>query len=201
MTILLDSAPGALDTFRIALGDDVTVVAHSAAVAREINANGHHLVVIGPEIPAASAYELAEQLRVESPGAGVVLLRHRLEVAVLAQALRSGVRDVVQVDDQGALVEAVRRSESLSSQLGAVAGEQGPAGHVVTVFSAKGGVGKTTIAVNTAAYLQRLGAKTLLVDLDLMFGDVGICLQLPPTTSIMDLVAMTGHLDAQGLRS
>lgn len=201
MTVLWNPARGALDTYGMALGDDVTVVAHAAAVPREISTNGHHLVVIGPEVPAESAYELAEQLRVDSPGAGVVLLRHRLEVAVLAQALRSGVRDVVQADDQGALAEAVRRSESLSAQLGAAASEQGFAGHVVTVFSAKGGVGKTTIAVNAAAYLATSGAKTLLVDLDLMFGDVGICLQLPPTTSIMDLVAMSGHLDAQGLRS
>ncbi|MFC6703971.1 AAA family ATPase [Flexivirga alba] len=201
MTVLWNPARGALDTYGMALGDDVTVVAHGAAVPREISANGHHLVVIGPEVPAESAYELAEQLRVESPGAGVLMLRHRLEVAVLAQALRSGVRDVVQADDQGALVEAVRRSESLSAQLGTAPGEQGTAGHVVTVFSAKGGVGKTTIAVNTAAYLATSGAKTLLIDLDLMFGDVGICLQLPPTTSIMDLVAMTGHLDSQGLAS
>lgn len=201
MTVLWNPARGALDTYGMALGDDVTVVAHAAAVPRELSANGHHLVVIGPEVPADSAYELAEQLRVESPGAGVVLLRHRLEVAVLAQALRSGVRDVVQADDQGALVEAVRRSDLLSAQLGAAVGDQGVAGHVVTVFSAKGGVGKTTLSVNTAAYLAVTGAKVLLVDLDLMFGDVGICLQLPPTTSIMDLVAMTGHLDAQGLAS
>lgn len=201
MTILLDPAPGALDTFRIALGNDLAVVAQGAAVTREIDAGGHRLVVIGPDVPAESAYQLAEQLRVDRPAAGVVLLRHRLEVSVLAQALRSGVREVVQSDDQGALVEAVRRNESLSAQLGAAGTEPGTSGHVVTVFSAKGGVGKTTVAVNLAAYLAATGARTLLVDLDLMFGDVGISLQLPPSTSIMDLVAMTGHLDAQGLTS
>ncbi|WP_446666291.1 AAA family ATPase [Flexivirga sp. B27] len=201
MTVLWEPMQGAIDTFGMALGDDVTVVAHASSIDREVGTGGHRLVVIGPEVPARNAYELAEQLRVDRPAVGVVLLRHRLEVAVLTQALRSGVREVVQADDHAALVEAVQRNEALSARLGSPNGEAGTAGHVVTVFSAKGGVGKTTVAVNTAAHLAAGGAKTLLVDLDLMFGDVGICLQLPPTTSIMDLVAMTGHLDAQGLAS
>lgn len=184
----------------MALGDDVAVVTQGTGVAREVEADAHRLVVIAPEVAAESAYELAEYLRVDRPAVGVVLLRHRLEVSVLAQALRSGVREVVQADDHAALVEAVRRNEALSAQLNA-GGEQTSSGHVVTVFSAKGGVGKTTVAVNLAAYLAATGARALLVDLDLMFGDVGISLQLPPKTSIMDLVAMAGHLDAQGLAS
>lgn len=200
MTVLWDPTRTALDTFRMALGDDVAVVTQGTGVAREVEADAHRLVVIAPEVAAESAYELAEYLRVDRPAVGVVLLRHRLEVSVLAQALRSGVREVVQADDHAALVEAVRRNEALSAQLNA-GGEQTSSGHVVTVFSAKGGVGKTTVAVNLAAYLAATGARALLVDLDLMFGDVGISLQLPPKTSIMDLVAMAGHLDAQGLAS
>ncbi|GGB43456.1 hypothetical protein GCM10011492_38060 [Flexivirga endophytica] len=201
MTVLWEPVRGAIDTFGIALGDDVTVVAHAASIDREVGSGDHHLVVIGPEVPAESAYELAEQLRIDRPAVGVVLLRHRLEVSVLTQALRSGIREVVQADDHAALVDAVRRSEALSARLGVAAGEPGSGGHVVTVFSAKGGVGKTTVAVNLAAHFATTGARTLLVDLDLMFGDVGISLQLPPTTSIMDLVSMTGHLDGQGLAS
>ncbi|HWC22245.1 MAG TPA: AAA family ATPase [Flexivirga sp.] len=201
MTVLWDPAQSALDTFRIALGDDLDLVAHGAAVTREVDNGGHHLVVIGPDVPAESAYQLAEQLRIDRPAVGVLLLRHRLEVAVLTQALRSGVREVVQADDHAALVDAARRSEALSAQMGATSGGSDTTGHVVTVFSAKGGVGKTTVSVNLAAYLASNGARTLLIDLDLMFGDVGICLQLPPTTSIMDLVSMTGHLDAQGMAS
>jgi len=45
------------------------------------------------------------------------------------------------------------------------------------------------------------GARALLIDLDLAFGDVAISLQLRPVASVADLVAMTGHIDAQGLAS
>lgn len=74
-------------------------------------------------------------------------------------------------------------------------------GKVVTVFSAKGGVGKTTFSTNLSTYLASTGAKVLVVDLDLAFGDVGISLQMLPQNSIVDLVGMAGHLDAQGLES
>jgi pilus assembly protein CpaE len=41
----------------------------------------------------------------------------------------------------------------------------------------------------------------VLLDLDLMFGDVAISLQLMPSSSVRDVVAMTGHIDIQGIRS
>jgi pilus assembly protein CpaE len=74
-------------------------------------------------------------------------------------------------------------------------------GKVVTVFSAKGGVGKTTFSTNLGAYLASTGAKVLVVDLDLAFGDVAISLQLLPQNSMIDLVQMAGHLDEKGLES
>jgi pilus assembly protein CpaE len=160
------------------------------------------LVVIGPDIPLDAACELAERERVERPELGVILLRHRLEVTALAQALRCGVREVVQADDQPALADAVRRSTALTIQLSGQHTAGGSReGKIVTVFSAKGGVGKTTLSTNVAAYLASTGAQTLLVDLDLMFGDVAISLQLPSQRSMSDVVAMSGHLDAEGLHS
>ena len=203
MTILWDADPSALGSYRFALGNGVDVMAHGPRVAKAVEEGAHHhLVVIGPDVDVQSACELAEHLRVARPEVGVLLLRHRLDVTVLAQALRSGVREVVQADDQTALSDAVRRSELLTAQLGGEGGSHGHGeGKVITVFSAKGGVGKTTVATNLAAYLASTGASTLLIDLDLMFGDVAISLQLMPTGSVMDVVAMSGHLDQQGLES
>lgn len=203
MTILWDLDPNAIDTYRFALGGDVLLLTSGPRVSRALEEDrSHALVVIGPDLDLELACELAERERIDRPELGVILLRHRLDVTALAQALRSGVREVVQADDQTALAEAVRRSISLTQQLtghSAVVG--GREGKVITVFSAKGGVGKTTMSTNVATYLASTGAKTLLVDLDLMFGDVAISLQLQPPGSIRDIVAMSGHLDEAGIQS
>lgn len=205
MTILWDLDAHAQETYRFALGGTVDVLTHAPRILSAVEDNPlHHLVVIGPGIAADAASELAERLRVARPEVGVLLLRHRLDVNVMAQALRSGIREVVQVDDQTALSDAVRRSEQLTAQLvgdGMGRGEREGRGRVITVFSAKGGVGKTTISTNVAAHLAASGMPTLLVDLDLMFGDVAITLQLIPSGTVSDLVAMRGHLDKSGLDS
>ena len=75
------------------------------------------LVVVGPDIDTQAACDLAAQVRLERPGVGVVLLRRRPEIAVLAQALRSGIREVVPAEDLTALADACRRSLELSMAL------------------------------------------------------------------------------------
>lgn len=202
MTVLWEADTAAAKKYRLVLGEDVELVSHANQVVRSLEEDAaQQLVVIGADIPATAACELAETLRVQRSPAGVVLLRHRLEVALLAQALRSGVREVVQADDQAAIADAVRRSRSLTAQLVGESGQSAGRGRIVTVFSAKGGVGKTTLSTNVAAYLATTGARTLLVDLDLMFGDVAISLQLMPNGSVGDIVPMSGHLDRQGVES
>ncbi len=99
----------------------------------------------------------------------------------------------MQADDSPALADAVRRSLALTAQLhGHQAGSGTRDAKVVTVFSAKGGVGKTTLSTNVAAYLASTGRAPSSSTLDLMFGDVAISLQLMPTSSIRELVAMSG---------
>jgi pilus assembly protein CpaE len=111
------------------------------------------------------------------------------------------VREVITADDLTALAEAVRRSRELTQRMGGTQEHAQRDGRVVTVFSAKGGVGKTTFSTNVGAYLASTGARVLVVDLDLAFGDVGISLQMLPQNSIIDLVQMAGHLDEKGLES
>ncbi|MEI2730524.1 MAG: AAA family ATPase [Dermatophilaceae bacterium] len=203
MTILWDHAPDATERYRFALGGRVTQLTAGPRIDRALDEDrNQRLVVVGPDVDLASACELAERVRVEHPAVGVILLRHRLDVPSLSDALRSGIREVVPAEDYTALAEAVTRSRELTAQIDGHSGQAAtPEGHIVTVFSAKGGVGKTTLATNGAAYLASTGARTLLVDLDLMFGDVAISLQLSPTHSMSDLVAMSGHLDPQGIAS
>ena len=74
-------------------------------------------------------------------------------------------------------------------------------GRLITVFSAKGGCGKTTLATNLAAALADRGRREVcLVDLDLAFGDVAIALQLFPAHTIADAVPLADSLDASARR-
>ncbi|MBV8599581.1 MAG: AAA family ATPase, partial [Actinobacteria bacterium] len=76
----------------------------------------------------------------------------------------------------------------------------GSTGRVVTIFSPKGGTGKTAVATNLAAALaKRENARTLLLDLDLQFGDAAIVYGIEPDRTIYDLVVAPGELDAEKL--
>jgi pilus assembly protein CpaE len=70
-------------------------------------------------------------------------------------------------------------------------------GRVVTVFSPKGGTGKSVTACNLAVALAGEGHRTLLVDLDLQFGDTAIMLGLEPERTLHDLLSAPGLLDAE----
>jgi pilus assembly protein CpaE len=202
VTLLWDNDPAATERFNFAVGGDIVRVDNSAALLHALQEASHErLVVIGPDVDMQSACDLSEACRIEYPETGVILLRRRLDVTVLAQALRSGVREVTAADDLTGLADAARRSRELTQRVAGHAAEGSRDGRVVTVFSAKGGVGKTTFSTNIGAYLASTGAKVLIVDLDLAFGDVAISLQLLPQNSIADLISMGGHLDEQGLQS
>lgn len=199
MTVLWDLEPGAAERYQFALGD-VEVLGSAPLVHRVLDEDSQSdLVVIGPLVDLDEASRLVESVRADRPEIGFILIRHRLDVTTMGQALRSGFREVVASDDAPALSDAVRRSRDLTAKLSGHHGSTNSQGRIVTVFSAKGGVGKTTLSTNLAAHLAVSGLRTLLVDLDLSFGDVGISMQLMPTSSVHDAVAMSGHIDAEGL--
>lgn len=71
---------------------------------------------------------------------------------------------------------------------------------VLTVFSAKGGCGKTTLATNLSVALADHGRRQVcLVDLDLAFGDVAIALLVLPEHTIADAIPLAGSLDVTSL--
>ena len=67
---------------------------------------------------------------------------------------------------------------------------------LIAVLGPKGGTGKTLVSTNLAVSLAGRGRKVALVDLDLQFGDVGLCLGLSPERTVYDLVKAGGSIDA-----
>jgi pilus assembly protein CpaE len=164
------------------------------------------LVILGPTVTLADAVEFAAQHRLTRPSLGVVLLREQVDVPVLVEAIRSGIREAINSADVPAIRAACARSLQVSHEL--ALSTLGPAaatvreGQLATVFAGKGGCGKSTVATNVAVALAGRGdARVLLVDLDLAFGDVAIMLQLVPRRTIADAVPMATRLDETGIRS
>jgi len=209
MTAIVEFDPIGAESIKGALGPDASVLPGLDALRSHLEVNPFEdCVVLGPSVDQQDVFALAEQMRVQRPSLGVVMIRRRIDTAVLSDALRAGVREVVQERDLAGLATAVRRQRDIAARLreqvesGDGAADPGHRGRIVTVFSAKGGCGKTTLATNLAAAIADSGKGTVaLVDLDLAFGDVAIALQLFPSHTIADAVPIGEDLDGPALMS
>jgi Flp pilus assembly CpaE family ATPase len=175
-----------------------------AAAAKLLDSDPNEtLVIIGPRAVTSDALAFAAALRLARPAVGVILARREVDVTLLMRAIQSGVRDVVPVGDDAAMAAACRRSYEVTRRmLAPSAEEESVPGQIVTVFAAKGGCGKTTLAVNIGVALAMQGVRRVcVVDLDLAFGDVAISVQLDPLRTILDALPMAGHLDESGAAS
>ncbi len=157
--------------------------------------SAEYVVVLGPTLDLDDALKITEDLRTSRPTVSVVLVVASLDTQVLTRAMKAGARDVAQADDLDAISGSVGQAHQLFVALRGPAGAKS-VGRIVTVFSPKGGVGKTTMAVNLSLALCQGGArKVCLVDLDLAFGDVAITMQLFPTHSIEQAIGSEDSLD------
>src|SRR4051794_33395631 len=152
--------------------------------------DGEYAVVLGPNTSLADAVAVAERLRFDHPATGIVLLRHELTADVFQTAMRSGIPAVIAANDVEGMSSSVDRCRQTWEAIRGPATPSGDRnGTIITVFSPKGGVGKTTVAVNLAVALSGSGAaRVCIVDLDLAFGDVAITLQLIPEHTIAEAV-------------
>jgi Flp pilus assembly CpaE family ATPase len=186
------------------IGGEVRRADNLPAAAKLLDSDPHEiLVIIGPRAVSGDALAFAASLRLARPAVGVILARREVDVTLLMRAMQAGVRDVVQVGDDAAMAAACRRSYEVTRRmLAPPAGEDAAQGQIVTVFGAKGGCGKTALAVNLGVALAMQGVKRVcVVDLDLAFGDVAISVQLDPLRTILDALPMAGHLDESGAAS
>lgn len=203
MIVVVEPDALSQEALRGAAGSGSIVVRDLDAAIRRLHEDPDvDVVLIGPHVDLEAALDLAESMRLTRPMLGVVLVRPRIDTTTLADALRAGVREVVKERDPEGMTAAVRRAIELANAVRESAGlaptHDGDAelGRLITVFSAKGGAGKTTLSTNLAAALADNGRRNVcLVDLDLAFGDVAIALQLFPAHTLSDAVPLMDQLD------
>jgi pilus assembly protein CpaE len=154
-------------------------------------------VVLSPAVKDADALGMGEFVKRRFPQTALILVREKAEPALLHQAMRSGLRDVVDLSRgteelRQALDEALSWARSLR---GASAEWSRPEPRmrapIVAVFSSKGGTGKSFLASNLAAAMA--GGRrndTALLDLDTEMGDVFSYFGEEPRQAFSDLLAL-----------
>ena len=172
------------------------------------------VVLLDINMPGMDGIATAEQLAVRAPTSAIIMMSVQGEPDYLRRAMLAGAREFLvkpfSSDELSASIRQVHERER--QKFGRVAGtmpkmpvpgsvsapRRGP-GKVVTFFSPKGGVGRTTLAVNFAvAARTELGLRVAIVDGGLQFGDVGVLLNLnPKNQSIADVARemAQGNLD------
>ena len=162
------------------------------------------VVLMDINMPDMDGITATEQLATEVPTAAVVMMSVQGEADYLRRSMLAGAREFLvkpfSSDELSASIRQVYTRErekqgritvtTAAANAAVAASRDREPGQLIAVFSPKGGVGRTTIAVNLAvAAASELGQKTVLVDGSFQFGDVGVLLNLnPKNKSIADLV-------------
>ena len=164
------------------------------------------IIVIGINEPMERPLQTVESLLSLLPNTPVIVYSDSREIDSARKSMLAGARDF--------LVRPVRPDTLRDSVLKAMEAEENrrlrSAGQVpaaaaqatiITVFGAKGGIGKSTLTTNLAVALARQGAASVAVlDLDNGFGDVAGMLDIKPERTLRDLVRDIGKIDRDDLK-
>jgi pilus assembly protein CpaE len=163
------------------------------------------VAVFGPGFASPIGFQHVHRVTSSHTMLGVVFAVYELSTDVLQQALRAGARDAVVIGGEASLNQSVDRvGELLAGAITTRAQAQAPAtragepGRLVSVFSTKGGVGKTCIAINVAAAMaKRSSEPVVLIDGDLQFGDVSVMLGRQSQNTVLDAAAAVQYGDLE----
>jgi pilus assembly protein CpaE len=206
--LIVDDIPETRDHLARLLGfeTDMEVVgaAESGPQALEL-AQGLHpdIVLMDINMPGMDGIVTSEQLGSLVPTAAVIMMSVQGEADYLRRSMLAGAREFLvkpfSADELTTSIRKVRERDVVKQSRAAerapaavptrVTGQRERAGRVVTLFSPKGGVGRSTIAVNLAVAAAQDGRKVALVDGSLQFGDIAVLLNLDSRhRSLADLV-------------
>ena len=155
------------------------------------------LVLMDINMPGMDGLKATEEISIKSPHTGVIIISVQDEVDYMRRAMAAGARDYLvkpfDSDELFRTIQSVIEKEKLkwdtlpTGREVTVSKSRGDC-KVITVFSTKGGVGKSTIAANLAVEIRKqTSCGVLLIDLDLQFGDLALLLNVSPRTTIANV--------------
>lgn len=120
--------------------------------------------------------------------------------AMLKACMEAGIREILDRPLNGGELRKIFEKYHFALSIDQKAGDR--TGRILTVFSNKGGLGKTTLAVNMALALSEvLGKPVALVDLNFQLGDITTFLDVEPKQTIVDVARNISRVDAAYLES
>lgn len=166
------------------------------------------VVLIDQNLNGVDPLQTVRKLRNQHPGLGIIVTGHAPEVADLRHAMQAGADDYLPkpIDTHEAaetVGELIGRVEQRRSRFSVAEAGSGPvASKVVSVYSPQGGCGKSMLAANLAVVLAReSGRPTVLVDLNLQFGDIDLMLNITPERTVAAVIQRMNQLDADLMES
>lgn len=166
------------------------------------------VVLLDRDLSGANALDLAEKVRAQHRGVGIIMTGQAPTVDDVRAAMQVGADDFLPkpFNTQAVIdsVQAVANKVDLRKQQ--LAAVESASGHVsakvVSVYSPQGGVGKSMLAANLAVVLAReSGRPTVLVDLNLQFGDIDLMLNITPERTIAAVIQRMNQLDSDLMES
>jgi pilus assembly protein CpaE len=193
---LEESLAGGMGSLDIGLVD-----AGPSRAAEIVTREAMDAALIASDGDAETAVSTVERLLRARPDLAVVVLAHNPTDSFVDRVFAAGAEDVLFAPESPARVElAIQKACARLSRTRTVAATPVALGRIVAVVGPKGGSGKTMTSTNLGCSLARAGKRTLLIDLDLEFGDCAIVLGLAPERTVFDLMIAPGMLDEEKLR-
>ena len=164
------------------------------------------IFLLSMEEPVARALQTVEMLGAAAPQAAIIVYSSLAEAGAVRRAMVAGARDYLMKplkpeDVSRAVYGVLELDERKRLNVGDDSSERVARGTIFTVFGAKGGIGKTTIATNLATALVRLtDSNVVLVDMDTRFGDVAIMMDIAVESSIADMGRRMDELDRESIK-